>query len=127
MRIRAFVALNFSLAVTRRMVEEVERLKPAVLATGAQVAWVPAANLHLTLFFAGSVPEELIEGMASRLGKVAAGHDPFELKARGLGAFPSHERPRVLWVGVEPPTVGNREALTRLEREVRAALIELGL
>ena len=69
---RIFLALNFSVAVTRKIAEEVERLKPAMHDAGYRVAWVPAANLHLTLRFLGSVGEELIEGVTGACRKVAA-------------------------------------------------------
>jgi 2'-5' RNA ligase len=119
-RIRAFLALAFPVAVTRRIAEEVARRKAAV--GDARVAWVPAANLHVTLKFLGGIPEELVEGIAGRLKQVAQRHAPIEARARGLGAFPSPSRPNVLWVGVD-----GGEALTRLAHDVDAAMVELGL
>lgn len=121
MTIRAFVALNLSIAATRRVVDEVERQKPG-LGAGLKVAWVPPANLHLTLRFVGSVDEALVEGMAGRLRPRLLRRAPFDLRVRGLGAFPSIEKPRVLWVGLD-----GGEPLLSLQREVEAALCELGL
>ena len=118
---RIFLALNFSVAVTRKIAEEVERLKPAMHDAGYRVAWVPAANLHLTLRFLGSVGEELIEGVTGACRKVAARHQPIEARAAGVGAFPSAQKPGVLWVGVEAPA-----ALSALQREIEAAMVELG-
>ena len=54
-----------------------ERLKPAVHEAGYRVAWVPAANLHLTLRFLGSVGEELVEGVTGACRKVADLPDRF--------------------------------------------------
>jgi 2'-5' RNA ligase len=85
------------------------------------VAWVPAANLHVTLKFIGSIPEELVEGIALRLQRVAAKLPPFEARARGFGAFPSLTHPKVLWVGVEG------EPLVKLQRAVEDAMAELGI
>ncbi len=65
MRIRAFLALNFSIAVTRRIAEEIERRKAAL--KDARVAWVPAANLHVTLKFLGSTAVEVVEAIGARL------------------------------------------------------------
>jgi 2'-5' RNA ligase len=120
MSIRCFLGLNYSVAATRRLVEEVERRKQAVAQTGARVAWVPAANLHITLAFLGSVADELLEGIAGAVKRVAPRHQPLEARARGFGAFPSPERPSVLWIGAEA------EGLAALQRDVAAQMVELG-
>jgi 2'-5' RNA ligase len=118
---RIFLALNFSVAVTRKIAEEVERLKPRMQEAGYRVAWVPAANLHLTLRFIGSIGEELVEGVTGTCRKVAARHPVIEARAVGVGAFPSVEKPSVLWVGVDASA-----PLSALQREVEAAMVELG-
>ncbi len=118
---RIFLALNFSVAVTRRIAEEVERLKQPMAEAGFRVAWVPAANLHLTLRFIGSTEEDLIEAITGACKRVAARHAPIEANAVGFGAFPSANKPHVLWVGVQAPP-----ALIALQREVEAAVVELG-
>ena len=118
---RVFLALNFSVAVTRKIAEEVERHKAAMSGAGFRVAWVPAANLHLTLKFLGTVGEELVEGITGACKRVAMRHAPFEARAGGLGAFPSLQQPSVLWVGVEASP-----ALAALQRDVEAAMVALG-
>ncbi len=117
---RIFLALNFPVAVTRRIAEEVEKRKRAFVDAGFRVAWVPAANLHVTLRFLGSVREEAIEGVVGALGRIAARHQPIDARAVGLGAFPAPERPTVLWMGVDAP------ALAPLQGEVEAAMVGLG-
>jgi 2'-5' RNA ligase len=118
---RIFLALSFSVAVTRKIAEETARLHQPMADAGFRVAWVPAANLHLTLRFIGSVEEDLVEGITGACKKVAAQHAPIEAKAVGLGAFPSLTKPHVLWVGVEAPP-----SLSALQRDVEAAMVELG-
>src|SRR6516162_4021796 len=111
-RIRCFLATTFPVALTRKIAEEIERQRKAVT---ARVAWVPPANLHVTLRFLGSIDEDLVEGIVLRLKKVAARHAPFEAKATGLGSFTG-----VLWVGVES------DGLVKLQKDVEAAMVELG-
>jgi 2'-5' RNA ligase len=120
MRIRCFVALNPSVAVARRVAEEVEKAKAAVN-EHARVAWVAPANYHLTMRFLGSIEEELVEALEGRLQRVAARHASPELKVGGFGAFPSLERASVLWVGSD-----GGKALLLLQKDIEGAVVELG-
>jgi 2'-5' RNA ligase len=120
MRIRTFVALNLSVGVVRRIAEEVERARPGV--GDAKVAWVPPANLHITLFFCGSVEEEVVAMIGDRLRAKLADFKPFDVKAGGFGAFPSLERPSVLWVGVD-----GGEPLLKLQKAVEDVMESVGL
>src|SRR6478609_1632580 len=120
MRIRTFIGLNLSVAATRRVAEEVEKARPAV--GDLKVAWVPPANYHVTLFFCGSIEEELIDAITERLRKRVAGFAPFAVKAGGFGVFPSHEKPRVLWVGVD-----GGQPLVDLQAAVEEVMVGLGL
>jgi 2'-5' RNA ligase len=124
MRIRTFVALNLAVAVVRRIADEVERAKKTAgwISEHVKVAWVPPANLHVTLFFCGSIEEELIDAMADRLRARLAGMQPFDVKAGGFGCFPSPAHPRVLWVGVD-----GGEPLLTLQKAVEEVVVSLGL
>lgn len=73
---------------------------------------------HLTLLFLGEVPPERTGPIVAALAPVGAGTAPFDLTLDGVGAFPSAERPRVVWLGA---TEG-AEPLARLARDVRTAL-----
>ena len=86
------------------------------------VAWVAPGNLHLTLKFLGTVPETRIDAIVDALTQSGLDLRPFEARIRGLGAFPSGTRPRVIWAGV---TDGANE-MVELARRVDAALAELG-
>jgi 2'-5' RNA ligase len=116
--IRCFVALNFPVPLVRRIAEEVERRKGRI---ASPVAWVPPANYHVTLRFLGGVREELVEALSSRLSRAVGGLAPFELQARGFGAFPAADRARVLWVGAEGG------ALSALQQKVELVVVGLGL
>ena len=67
--------------------------------TGADYRWVAAENLHLTLRFYGSVPEDRIPDIEAAM-RTAAQRPVFDISFSGLGAFASWENPRVVWVGV---------------------------
>jgi RNA 2',3'-cyclic 3'-phosphodiesterase len=65
-------------------------------------SWARPEALHLTLLFLGDTDPErvpaLIEGLDRLSGRAAI---PVEIA--GAGFFPGRRRPRVAWVGLEPP------------------------
>lgn len=77
-----------------------------------------AAPEHLTLRFLGEVPRERTAHLVDALQPVGTSTAPFDVTLEGVGAFPSAERPRVVWVGASE---GAAE-LTRLAERVREAL-----
>lgn len=77
-----------------------------------------SAPEHLTLLFLGEIPTERVGPIGAALTPVGAAVAPFVLTLEGVGAFPSAERPRVVWVGA---TEGAAE-LVELARQVREAL-----
>ena len=86
----------------------------------AGVAWVAAENLHVTVKFLGGVDESRLAEIGAALGR-AVRVPAFEVGVRGLGAFPSAARARVLWAGApgSPP-------FTALAEEVDRALVAMG-
>lgn len=81
-----------------------------------------SAPEHLTLLFLGEIRPERVAPIVSALSPVGGVVRPFDLTLERVGAFPSAERPRVVWVGA---TEGTNE-LTDLARRVRDALSEVG-
>ena len=78
------------------LADAAERLR--LLAPG--VAWVARDNLHLTLKFLGNVETSRLAEVERALATAAAARPSYELDVRGLGAFPTRTRARVLWAGV---------------------------
>jgi len=72
--------------------------------------WVAADKLHVTLLFLGGVEPEAVKDISGEMGRLAAGMARWSSRVRGLGAFPTPRRPRVLWAGVE----GRRECFEEL-------------
>lgn len=84
----------------------------------------PGAPEHLTLRFLGEIDPDRNDRLRAALEPVGARHGPFTLRLEGVGAFPSPDRPRVVWVGV---TVGRQELLA-LAQDVRSAVdVEVGV
>src|SRR6266550_4708422 len=119
---RLFVAVDLSEEARQAMAAEQKRIAAALAGRQTSLKWVRPEHLHLTLVFLGSVDEE-----RARAGVDAIGRDvdaaPFDLVFDGVGAFPPHGEPRVLWTGV---THGAAE-LVALHRELRQRAAALGI
>jgi len=59
MGLRCFIALELPAEVKKNIYARIERLK----SSGADVKWVRAENLHLTLKFLGDTPQELLKSI----------------------------------------------------------------
>ncbi|MBI3318570.1 MAG: RNA 2',3'-cyclic phosphodiesterase [Candidatus Omnitrophica bacterium] len=80
--------------------QEVAALQEEFKKTGADVKWVEAANLHLTLKFLGAIAEDRLRALQEGLRSAVSGTRPFPFRVEGIGAFPKTTFPRVLWLGV---------------------------
>jgi 2'-5' RNA ligase len=116
-RFRCFFAVDLADEVRRAVVTARRELEGA----GAEVRWSRPESLHVTLKFLGDVEAERIAAVAAAAESVVSGEAPFVMRAVGMGGFPSLERPRVLWAGLEAA------ALARLATALDAALAGLGL
>jgi 2'-5' RNA ligase len=86
------------------------------------VSWVGTDNFHVTLKFLGSVEDQRVEAIAIAVGAAVAGLEAFDIALRGLGAFPTSSRPRVIWTGVGFGAPG----LVALAEVVEQSLAPLG-
>ena len=120
-RIRAFIAVNLPLPLIRKLTDEVAAMKGPIAAGGAKVAWVPAANLHLTLKFLGAIRPEVVEAIGEALGRGLAGRPSIEIEVTGMGAFPSAAHPRILWAGIR-----DQPAFAALQKDIEGWMEALG-
>jgi 2'-5' RNA ligase len=117
MGLRCFIAVEVSDGIRGAIGEVIEGLK----VSGADVKWVPARNLHVTLKFLGDTEPRRAEEIQGALRRKFVSYRPFYIKIAGVGYFPPGKSPRVVWVGIEDAT-----PLADLQRDVDAAMTELG-
>ncbi len=115
-KIRSFVAVDLDAPVQAAL----RRLLAQFAALKCDVRWVRAAGLHVTLKFLGWVDAARLDAVHTALAAAIAGQPALVVRARGLGAFPTLRRPRVLWVGLEA------EGLAGLAARVEEATTGLG-
>jgi 2'-5' RNA ligase len=115
---RLFLAANLSVAVTRKIAEAAARMRQTAERRGLKVGWVAPANLHVTLKFLGWTAAEAPAAIEDRMAAALAGRKPFEVSARGAGAFPTEAQARVLWVGLSDPGGGMAQLAAVAEAEM---------
>jgi RNA 2',3'-cyclic 3'-phosphodiesterase len=116
---RAFVAVEISEGARRQIADLLQALQRE---PGIPVRWVRSELMHLTLAFLGEVPQDFIEAAKTRLVDVAQQHRAFRAQLKGLGAFPSPSRARVVWVGMEQ----GKDEVCGLQADVVKALRSVG-
>ncbi len=108
--IRCFIAIEIpaeiqtalSRTITRAQVNRTSGFRP-----------VRPESIHLTLKFLGDVEQEKLPGITAGLAELCTQVESFNYQVRGLGVFPTWDRPRTIWAGLQYPP-----ALTDLYRLV---------
>lgn len=121
---RAFIAIDLEPEIKSAL----QTLVRGLQAARADIRWVNAGGMHLTLKFLGPIEEGQTVRVKAILDDIVRRHAAFSLRLEGTGAFPGERSPRVLWVGVvaEPPLLALQDEIDRaleaegFERERRA-------
>ncbi len=116
--IRAFIALDISEDVRRKL----EELKNHLAPYGRNVKWVPVKNIHITLKFLGNISEDRISDIEGVIRKLLQNRSSISLRAKGAGAFPSLKKIRVVWAGID----GDIDKLRSLQQDLEVELERIG-
>ncbi len=109
--IRCFIALEVPIEVQAALGDMIGQLKKS----GADVKWVDSANIHLTLKFLGETPEADVLRTGLALNALKGKFKTIDSGLGGLGAFPSFERPKVIWSGLSKGAEGIKEIYREVE------------
>jgi RNA 2',3'-cyclic 3'-phosphodiesterase len=118
-RTRVFIAIAIPKSLERKLAQLQTELEPAV----PGFRWASALPFHLTLAFLGEIPNRDLNAIGQVAAESAQPINPFELEVKGLGAFPSASRPRVIWAGVTAP---NLKPLCDLQESLVSSLERIG-
>jgi RNA 2',3'-cyclic 3'-phosphodiesterase len=113
MDVRCFIAVNLPDETKKTLENVISELKK----TEADVRWVNAGNIHLTLKFLGNTAVSQIPAMTDALSKKLSHYNAFYITIADIGCFPSEKRPRVIWVGIK-----DSDVLTNIKKDVDAVL-----
>ena len=116
--IRTFIAVDVSADVRSRTVALIKRLQVC----GVKANWTESPNLHLTLKFLGDIPDRWVPDVCRAVTESSQDFAPMNLGFRGAGAFPRNDRPRTVWIGVQPET----DQLAALQQTIEDRLYDIG-
>jgi 2'-5' RNA ligase len=117
--VRCFVAIALPPPVRKLLVQVQDALRRA----DADVKWVEAENLHLSLKFLGELNDEPREQLKGILSVEALRWPAMTLSYGGIGTFPERGEPRVVWAGCG----GDLEKLAALAGAVERAAEQVGV
>ncbi len=98
---RAFFCIPLSSAQRAAVGSIAEGLRAG---TTTRASWVRPENYHVTVRFLGEIEPMLTVDLDRICKQVVGRFEPFAMTLDRVGAFPSAERARVLWIGGETPT-----------------------
>ena len=98
--------------------DALSRLQGKLKNSQADVKWVEPQNIHLTLKFLGERDEKSIEEIMRILQVVTKSRKSFNARISCLGAFPSINSPRIIWVGIDKGDSETKEIVKELEDRI---------
>lgn len=118
-RLRLFLAIDPPAETATQARRVIGRLGRA----GVEAAWADPVRMHLTLQFLGNDVDEIrLPAICLAMDQACAAAPPFEVEFGGVGAFPSIDHPRTIWLGVRE----GAEDLIRLHEALATVLGPLG-
>lgn len=114
---RAFIAIELS-HPWQQLIGQIQAKAP----TQTSIRWVKPHQVHLTLKFLGNITPQQLTAIKQQLNTTVAASPSFCLQTHHLGAFPSLERPQVIWLGLK-----ENHLLLKLAHDIEQALCHLKL
>jgi len=116
--IRLFLALPLNVYFLPELMSYCDRNKHKFL----DLKWVQADQIHITLFFFGSVDSSVVPTITENIQPIIASYKPMSLGLDGIGCFPNPRNMRVLWTGI----TGDVDTLIQCQHRVELELQKLG-
>ena len=116
--IRAFIAIEINGQAKEKILEIITYLNKS----SADVKWVTENQIHITLKFLGNIGTDKIQEISNTLSIISENFKPFTITFSKIGAFPSLNHPRAIWLGIDK----NVEILCDLNRRIENDLEKIG-
>ncbi len=117
--IRSFIGIEISLENITKLIEIQKQLSK----TNADLKLVEPQNLHITLHFLGNHSRENLNRIITALTPVIVRYSVFNFRPQSLGAFPTINNPRVIWVGIGE----GKDKIEEIHTTTRNILNQIGI
>ncbi len=115
MKFRSFIAVEIDAT------EEIRTFIRDVEATDANINMVDPDKIHITVKFLGDVDEDIVPAIGEKVRFVLEDRGPFVLNLKGVGAFPSLDYMKVVWIGTD-----EKEEFSEIAHRMEEELVALG-
>jgi RNA 2',3'-cyclic 3'-phosphodiesterase len=112
--------MNYRLFLAIDPPVEIRNLIYSICRGPESVKWVKEDQIHLTVRFIGDADGHLLDDICSNLSELVS--PAFTLKMRGVGHFPPHGEPKVLWAGIDDSPL-----LIKLYGKINKSLLDCGI
>jgi 2'-5' RNA ligase len=115
--VRAFLSIDIE---DRTLLSRISQIQQMLDLGSAKMKIVETDNIHFTMRFFGDTPVARLDQMRECLQQIKV--SPFQIRVKGVGAFPNKRRPRVIWIGV----TDNAHQIVQLKAKIDELLTEIG-
>jgi len=113
--VRAFIAIEIPAIIYSEIAKIQGKLQRQC---NCHAKWVVPDSIHLTLNFLGEVPPATLKNAQQAMLQAVIEQQPFELTIDKLGAFPSLEYPRIIWIGLNDKLSKLKSLQIKLEQKL---------
>ena len=117
--IRAFIAVEIDDQAKQKILELISDLKKS----NADAKWITENQMHLTLKFLGNIDGVKVQEISNAISDISNNFSSFTINLSKIGAFPSMNHPRVIWLGVDK----GAESLIKLDTEAGNSMERIGI
>lgn len=114
---RAFMAVE----VNTKLVDTIMEVQKVLAEANAQIKFVEPENLHFTFKFLGDITPQKAESILNMVESKAENYEPFNIKIKGIDAFPNLGYIKVLWLGVEEP-----DTFSKMQEDFDQEFVKMG-
>ena len=113
--VRSFLAFDME---NESVLKKLALVQNLLMKTGADLKLVQPQNIHITIRFLGDIKLATAQKILEEMKKTQFA--PFDVRIRGLGAFPNMRYPRVVWAGITEGAEQLKSVFNQLEPRLRS-------
>lgn len=113
-KIQTFISTE----INDNILNEINKAQEHFKKIDCDVKWVKLLNIHLTIKFLGEIDQKKIEIVIKKLELITKDIRSIQTKLIQLGAFPTIEKPKVIWTGLEDKSSNLANLFVKIENEL---------